>query len=217
MTTMTSRTPQRAVMWDIPEDIAVWRQRTGADRHDEVWEGVIHMSPWPTGRHQGLGGALYGWLLNHWQARGRGAVYFERNVARPGQPEWRKDFRCPDLLLIKPDRYARDLDTHLDGGPDVVVEIHTPGDESYDKLPFYFEIGVEEVWVVHRDTKVPEVFVRDARGFEPLQPDMTGWLASPATSVSMRAAMDEQANQKLALRLAGDPASECLLPPDLPR
>ncbi|MGE3803812.1 MAG: hypothetical protein AB7K24_03950 [Gemmataceae bacterium] len=34
-----------------------------------------------------------------------------------------------------------------------------PGDETYDKLPFHEELGVPEVWVIHRDTKLPEIHV----------------------------------------------------------
>ena len=35
----------------IPEVIR-FRERTGADRFDEMWEGVLHMRPSPTFHHQ---------------------------------------------------------------------------------------------------------------------------------------------------------------------
>lgn len=207
---MTDTTPRRAVMWQIPPEIEAWRKRTGADRHDEVWDGVIHMSPSPTGKHQGLGGEIHAWILRSWQARRQGRVFYERNVARPGLPDWREDYRSPDLVLVKPERFGRDVDTHFEGGPDIVVEIYTPGDESYDKLAFYFEIDVEEVWVVHRDTKVPELFVRREKGFEPARPDADGWLASAATGIAMRSVPGD----RLALRRLDDHATEAVVPAD---
>ena len=78
MTAMTTSTPRRAVMWQIPPEIDAWRKRTRADRYDEIWNGVIHMAPWPTGEHQGLGGQILGWVLRHWQERHLGKVYYER-------------------------------------------------------------------------------------------------------------------------------------------
>ena len=156
MTTMTTRLPQRAVMWDIPQDIAAWRRRTGADRNDEVWDGVIHMSPSPTGKHQGIGGALYAWLTLNWRERGRGVIYYERNVAPAGREDWMTNYRSPDLVLVKPERYARDVDTHFAGGPNVVVEIRSPGDVQRRqdcKGTTRKGIGVRSMAVAHYDAR----------------------------------------------------------------
>ena len=123
MPSMTPTTPRRAVMWQIPPEIEAWRKRTGADRHDEVWGGVIHMAPWPTNRHQGLGLEMAAWAIRYWQHPARGKVLAECTVARPGMTDWREDYRVPDLVLLRPEHYARDADSHFDGGPSVVVEI----------------------------------------------------------------------------------------------
>lgn len=208
MASMTQSTPRRAVLWQIPPDFEAWLRRVGLDERTEVWDGVLHVGPWPTGRHQALGGDLYLWLRTHWAACQHGRVFYERNVARPGLPDWRDDFRGPDLVLVKPDRYRLDLDTHFEGGPDVVVEIHTPGDESYEKLPFYFAVGVDEVWIIHRDTRVPQLFVRAAKALAETRSDRAGWLASPATGIELRAV----AGARLAVRMAGAPVTEALLP-----
>ena len=47
-----------------------------------------------------------------------------------------------------------DRDAYLEGGPTVVVEIRSPGDETMEKLPFYAQLGVPEVWIVDRDTQI---------------------------------------------------------------
>ena len=37
----------RGVMAEVPEHILEWRKRTGIYQRDEMWEGVLHMSPEP--------------------------------------------------------------------------------------------------------------------------------------------------------------------------
>ena len=44
----------RAVMLDVPESLLDERRRQGLDVFDEVWEGVLHMVPPPSGEHQRL-------------------------------------------------------------------------------------------------------------------------------------------------------------------
>ena len=47
-----------------------------------------------------------------------------------------------DLVLLTPERIDRN--EYFEGAPDVVVEIRSPGDESYEKLEFYAQLGVRE-------------------------------------------------------------------------
>ena len=42
----------RAVILDMPVHWLAERKRSGADRFDEMWDGVLHMPPSPSGRHQ---------------------------------------------------------------------------------------------------------------------------------------------------------------------
>jgi len=41
----------RAVMPSVPQAMLDWRKRTGIAQRDEVWEGVLHMSPEPDLEH----------------------------------------------------------------------------------------------------------------------------------------------------------------------
>jgi hypothetical protein len=52
----------KAVMSEVPADILAWRKRTGADRWDEMWEGVLHMPPMPNREHQELEWAMETYL-----------------------------------------------------------------------------------------------------------------------------------------------------------
>ncbi|MBK9385290.1 MAG: hypothetical protein IPN34_10795 [Planctomycetes bacterium] len=31
----------------VPPEVLAWRKRIGADRRDEMWDGVLHMAPAP--------------------------------------------------------------------------------------------------------------------------------------------------------------------------
>ncbi len=77
-------------------------------------------------------------------------------MASPGG--WPNDFRIPDLVLLTPETFSIDHDEYFEGSPAVVIEIRSPGDESFEKLSFYARLGVSEVWVIGRDDKVPLLF-----------------------------------------------------------
>ncbi len=193
-------------MPSVPADVAAWRKKTGADRWDEVWDGILHMPPVPTFDHQDLQAGLLTWLRARWAAASAGRrVLGELNVARPGR--WPDDYRIPDVCLLTAERMDRNRGTHLDGGPDVVIEIASPGDESVEKVPFYVEVGVREVWRIDRDARRPELFVARDGVAERVAAGEDGAVASPFTGVVLRAA-----DGRLVLRLADDDATEASLP-----
>jgi Uma2 family endonuclease len=196
----------KAVIPDIPPHIIQWRKRTGADQWDEMWEGVLHMAPVPTRTHQDLEGALYSWLLTVWATPRGHRVYPPINLAPPGG--WPSDYRIPDLVLLTPDRFHIDHDEYFEGAPAAVVEIRSPGDESFEKLPFYAKLGVPEVWIIDRDTKVPQLHELTEGDYEQQTADADGWLKSGATGVWLRAGP----NRRLAIRLGDDATTERLLP-----
>ncbi len=195
----------KAVMPSVPPEILEWRKRSGADRWDEMWNGVLHIMPAPNREHQDLEGSLEGYLRSHW-GRPRGArVYHQINLAPPGgRPD---DYRIPDLVLLTAERFAIDHNEYFEGAPDAVVEIHSPDDEAYDKLPFYEELGVPEAWVIHRDTKQPEVYLLK-RGRYRKQRAVGGWARSLLTGTEMRAS----GSGKLVIRRVGDDATRAELP-----
>jgi len=196
----------KAVMPAVPPSIRQWRKRIGADRWDEMWEGVLHLAPVPNRSHQHFQWALETWLWDYW-ARPRGnRVYHEINVASVGG--WPDDYRVPDLVLLTPDRFDIDHNEYFEGAPAVVVEIRSPDDESYEKLAFYAKLGVPEVWVIERDTKTPEVYAIAGGDYKKLAEDEEGWVASALCGIQMRA----DPTGRLEIQLAGGPATRRLLP-----
>jgi Uma2 family endonuclease len=197
----------RAVMSSVPPELLEWRKRTGADRWDEMWNGVLHIMPAPSNEHQDLEGALETYLRLNWQKRGRTKVYHNANLAPVGG--WPDDFRIPDLLLITSEKFHLNRKDYFEGAVDGVVEIHSPGDEAYDKLSFYEDLGIPEAWVIHRDTKEPEIYLLK-KGRYRKQRTVQGWMRSPLALLEMRA--NEQG--KLIIRLLGDDSTRAELPQD---
>jgi Uma2 family endonuclease len=196
----------KAVMANVPEHILEWRRRTGADQWDEMWEGVLHMAPSPNRDHQDFEYALEAWLRENWAKPNGCRVYHQINISQPGA--WPNNYRIPDLVLLTPQRFHIDCNEYFDGGPDVVVEIHSPGDESYDKLPFYAFVGVREVLVIDRDTREPELYKLANGEFQLCESGTDGWVKSIATGIELRVASGD----KLEIRIANRDDTQALLP-----
>lgn len=47
----------------------------------------------------------------------------------------------------------------IEGRAELVTEIHSPGDESYEKVPFCADVGCHEVLIVDRDSLGLELFL----------------------------------------------------------
>lgn len=126
------------------------RRKTGASRWDEVWDKVYVMSPLPNLQHQQLVGRIYAALAGLIDATGRGQVFPGVNVS--DQPKhWKRNYRCPDVAVYLNENPAENCGTHWYGGPDLAVEVVSPGEDPHAKLGFYAKVKTRELLVVHRD------------------------------------------------------------------
>ncbi len=196
----------KGVLCDVPQSLLNERRRTGADRWDELWDGVLHMTPSPSREHQDFQDELRTWIRNHWARPFGNRVHRDVNVCLPGG--WPDDYRIPDLLLLDSPRFGIDKNTYFEGPPLVAVEIHSPGDETYEKLDFYAELGVPEVWVIHRDTRKPEMFELKRGHFELIAADAGGWFVSAVTNIRMK----PRRPRKLLIQYAADGTTAEVLP-----
>jgi Uma2 family endonuclease len=114
------------------------RARSGLDRLDEVWGGVLHMVPAPSLAHARIAQQLAELLGPLARAGGLESAMHEFNL---GESE--RDFRVPDGGLHRSGAAGTWLPTAA-----LVVEIVSPGDETWEKLPFYAAHDVEEVLIV---------------------------------------------------------------------
>lgn len=169
----------RAVLLEVPDDLLERRHRMGGDRWDEVWEGVLHMVPPPSTGHQGLGSRLLAVLLPLAEARGLYAAY-ETGLRRIGE-EW-NDYRQPDLMVARPENVT---EAAVEGPALLVVEIRSPGDESYAKLDFYADLGVGEVLIVEPTTRAVELFVLRGGRLHAVLPDADGVVRLASVGLSL--------------------------------
>jgi len=197
----------KAVIKEMPKKWLEERRASDASRYDEVWEGVLHMAPAPNTDHQELAGALFILLTERWAKRVGGLVLYEVNVTTPeDEPNWSNNYRIPDIVMLSPERLIYRKRDYIVGPPLVCIEFHSPGDESYDKLPFYAKLGVPEAWIIHRDSKEPELHVLDGESYQVAKVDEEGWGHSAAVGIAMKSA-----NQKLLVRF-GDEKEASIVP-----
>lgn len=196
----------KAVFAQVPEHFLEERRRIGADRWDEMWEGVLHMPPSPNRAHQSLELSLASYLLRNWAQPGGNTVCHQLNVAFPGT--WPSNYRVPDIGLVTPARAHKDKDTHFEGGPDAVIEIRSPGDESYEKLDFYAQVDVTEVWIIDQDSKETEIFVLEDGSYVKRSQDAAGWLKSEVAQLELK----PTESGKLRVRIRGDESTQEDLP-----
>ena len=119
-------------------DVLEGRRRSGLDRLDEIWEGVYHMVPAPSGEHAEISQQLAELLGPPARAAGLVAAIAEFNLGEDDH-----DFRVPDGGLHR----ARPTGVWQQTAA-LVLEIVSPGDESWEKLPFYAAHDVDEVLIV---------------------------------------------------------------------
>jgi hypothetical protein len=133
MTTLVLGTPPPEL-----EALLERRRQAGVDRLDEVWQGVRHMVPGPSVEHAYVAHQLAVLLDGPARAADLVPTMHEFNV---GASE--HDFRVPDGGLHRPGAAGV---WHATAA--AVVEILSPGDESWQKLPFYAAHDVDEVLLV---------------------------------------------------------------------
>ena len=119
------------------------RKRLDQDRKDEIWEGVYHMAPAPRNTHGDIKQQLA--VLFDAPARQAGLRPMIAGEFNIGEQE---DFRVPDGGLLR--GYE---DAIWNPTAALAVEIVSPGDESWQKLPFYAAHHVDELLILDPATR----------------------------------------------------------------
>lgn len=141
------------------EELLERRRRWGVDRHDEVWEGVLHMSPEPSRAHldvqQQLAVILDGLARAAALVPGIGAF----NLGTEDE------YRAPDGGLFRDRSTATWNPTAA-----LALEIVSPGDETWDKLPFYAVHHVDELLIVDPAKRTVDWLELDEQGeYRPIE------------------------------------------------
>jgi Uma2 family endonuclease len=192
----------KAVVLHVTDEELAERRRRGLDRFDEMWEGVLHMAPAPAYEHQRMVSAIDRFLGLLCDRDRRGVLAIAINVFNDASAV--PDYRIPDFTFIAAGRerlLARD--GVRGGGPDAVIEIRSPDDETYEKLSFFARLGVREVIVVGCDSKQPEIFRLAGTQYVAVQADRERWVRSDTLNVRFT----RTAAGRLVIEDANDPAT----------
>ena len=115
------------------------RRALGLDKRDEIWNGTYHVTPHAHASHGRLAARLIVGL--HPAASAADLVALtEFNLGVED------DFRVPDLGFL-PASEEDGLGLYVPTAA-IVVEIISPDDASYAKIPFYLAREVKEVWLL---------------------------------------------------------------------
>src|SRR5579883_1504156 len=132
-------------------------ERDSPDRPTEVWEGMTVVAPLPNTDHFQLVfdlTAAFATVID----RSRGDRALPGGNVSDRDAGWAHNYRNPDVMVVLAGGRAVDHDTHWTGGPDLVVEIISPGEDPHAKFGLYAGIGTREVLVVDRDPWALELY-----------------------------------------------------------
>jgi len=136
-------------------------------KHYEIMNGVLIMTPSPEAGHQSAMLRIGYYLLQAVEFAGLGRV-----LAAPFDVRLTSNRVVqPDLLVVLNANLHKIAEKYIAGGPDLAVEIASPGTAIYDRLSkfeAYEQAGVSEYWIVHPQKKTVEVLVLEEHGYESL-------------------------------------------------
>ncbi|MDQ3657882.1 MAG: Uma2 family endonuclease [Chloroflexota bacterium] len=122
---------------DTPDD---------GNRYEIIW-GQMIVSPVPPLVHQEVLGRLVVWLTTYVWDRKLGEVHLGPVEVRLSP----HNSVQPDIVFVSSDRFGIQRQTHIEGAPDLVVEVlsdHTRRMDLIQKQALYAMAGVPEYWIV---------------------------------------------------------------------
>jgi Uma2 family endonuclease len=131
-------------------------------RH-EIIDGEHYVTPSPTVRHQQVSGRLFHLVQLHLDTHPIGTIFYAPLDALLSQ----FDIVVPDLVYISNDRSRFLTSKNLQGPPDLVIEILSPGTARRDqrlKRNLYERAGVQEYWLVDPLRDVIDVYRAESAG-----------------------------------------------------
>jgi len=139
------------------EQIRTRRRTESPNARDEVWDGVLVMPPLPNIEHQIMVTDLalaFASVID----RAAGDLALAGANVSDREKDWENNYREPDVLVVLHTNPAKNRGTHWVGGPDLAVEIVSPGEDPRQKLDFYAKVKTREVLVIDRDPWAVELY-----------------------------------------------------------
>lgn len=145
----------------------------------QLLDGEMILAPSPTTRHQRILRGLSSALGDYVDTNNLGEVFLSPlDVVLSDH-----DVAQPDIMFVSNVRIDIVTEANIQGAPDSVVEILSPGTAYYDqgyKMALYGRHGVREYWLVDPGTETVDVLILGQEGLEPHRTYRMGdTLASP--------------------------------------
>ena len=173
----------------VEERLKAEREATGADRYDEVWEGVYMMAPLADDEHQDIQLGLAAAIKNALGWDPESAMVRAGSNVSDREHGWTQNYRIPDVAVFFENGPGRNCGAHWVGGPDFAIEVASLGDRSRDKLDFYSANRVAELLLIDRQPWSVEMYrLQDDRleSVARIEPGDTDPLKSSVLPVSFR-------------------------------
>jgi Uma2 family endonuclease len=142
---------------------ADWQAIPDDGNRYEIIDGVLYMTTSPSFFHQWIIRRLDKYIGMPAEEQGLAfAATAPVGLFMPGV-----DPAQPDFVLVLKENAAIINDRHINGVPDVIVEVISPGSVAYDervKLLAYASAGVPEYGIVNPKERTVSVYRLDARG-----------------------------------------------------
>jgi Uma2 family endonuclease len=133
----------------------------------EIIDGVIYMAPSPGTKHQFSNARIAYFLFVFVDLAGIGHMLSApMDVRLPSGTTVQ-----PDLIVVLNHNMSIITDANINGTPDLLVEILSPGTKTFDrtkKLQTYQKNGVPEYWIANPVTKEVEVLVLESGAYRSL-------------------------------------------------
>lgn len=143
------------------EDLRYWPE--DGKRHQLV-DGEHYVTPAPIPRHQIISGKLFSRIGRAVEERDLGLLLYAPVDVVLSEI----DVVEPDLVFIRRERLGIVGETHVQGAPDLVVEILSPSTRRFDEITkrhLYERYGVGEYWVVDPEVDAIKVYRLGPEGY----------------------------------------------------
>ena len=148
------------------------RHALGHDRFDEVWEGEYRVVPGPAFRHARVDSDLQAALRPLARAVGLTCAA-QFNLGAP------HDYRVPDQGYVR----GTPRGTHIPTA-EIVVEVLSPGDRTYDKFGFFAAHQVREIVIADPETATVEIHLLGDHGLDYTRTDVSAVLGVDAAALA---------------------------------
>lgn len=130
----------------------------------EILEGELTVTPAPSTKHQTASGNLFVLLAHYIKERGLGKLFH----APIDLILESTSVLQPDLLFVTKARQHIITERAIEGVPDLVIEILSPGTSRTDrvtKAQIYARYGVPHYWIVDPEQEVIEIYLLEIDGY----------------------------------------------------